>query len=158
MIKLSDLDIKCFECEAILSPEDFNEVEQVKTGAVVTLCNKCYNEMASNGRLEVVDDDGNRTMGNVHIFKGTNTTTVPYHLPCPNCNSLTYLGVFIPTVSVFSADYYSASFKCHNPNCDPIYEEYEDDETGKVSYDLIDYGAYWDAEDNCYYTPQRPRL
>ncbi|MDZ4171451.1 MAG: hypothetical protein U1C19_04745, partial [Methanobacteriaceae archaeon] len=76
--------------------------------------------------------------------------------PCPNCGSVTYLGKLIPTVTVLKADYYSPSYQCHNPNCDPIYEEF-DDEDGKYS-DLKEYGAYWDNEDKCYYTPQSPRL
>lgn len=91
------------------------------------------------------------------ICNGTNTEIRPWNWPCPNCGSLTYLGVFIPTVHVFTADYYSPSFRCYNPNCDPVYDEYHDEETGKVYYDLIAFGAYWDAEDEYYYTPQCPR-
>ncbi|MDP1552800.1 MAG: hypothetical protein Q8M06_07280, partial [Methanobacteriaceae archaeon] len=59
--------IKCFECEDKLSPKNFNEVEQIKTGETVDLCNKCYNKLAGNGRLEVIDDDGNLTCGDMHL-------------------------------------------------------------------------------------------
>lgn len=150
--------IRCFECDKKLTPKDFNEVEQIKTGDTVCLCNACYNKLKGNGRLEVTDEDGNYTSGDLHIFKGTGRETNVSMRPCPNCKSLTYLGVFIPTVSVLTADYYSASYQCHNPNCDPVFEEYEDDETGEISYDLVAYGAYWDAEDKHFYTPQSPRL
>jgi hypothetical protein len=102
-----------------------------------------------------VDNDGNITEGNLHIYKGVNRRIEVVNRPCPNCGSLTYLGVFIPTVTVLYADYYSPSFQCHNLICDPIHEDYTDFEGGKV---LKDYGAYWSAEDKYYYTPQNPRL
>jgi len=150
--------IKCFECDAKLSPKNFNEVEQIKTGETVNLCNACYKKLAKNGRLEVIDDDGNLTCGDMHLFVGTNVSNEIDTRPCPNCGSVTYLGKLIPTVTILSADYYAPSYQCHNPNCDPIFEKYEDDETGKISFDLIEFGAYWSAEDDCYYTPQSPRL
>jgi hypothetical protein len=102
--------------------------------------------------------------GEVHIFRGTNRDEGVYPFPCPCCNSLTYLGKFIPTVSWFSADYLGTIFQCHNPNCDPIYEKHTIDWDRKgepceprTFYELIDFGAYWDSEDDCYYTPQAPR-
>lgn len=112
-----------------------------------------------------IDKDGNVTTENLHIYRGTNTKNEVYPFPCPNCNSLTYLGAFIPTVSAFYAEWYGWSYQCHNEACDPIYEEDEIDwdkngdpcKPRKV-YDLIDCGAYWADEDDCYYTPQCPRL
>jgi hypothetical protein len=157
--------VKCFECECDLSPKNFNEVEQIKTEKVVTLCNKCYNELTQNGRLEHVDEDGNRTCGNTHGFKGTGTEIKAWHYSCPCCGSATYLGVFIPTVEAFWSDYHGWSFRCHNQSCDPVYEKHtiDWDKNGNecephTYYDLVDYGAYWDAEDEYYYTPQHPRL
>jgi hypothetical protein len=112
----------------------------------------------------IIDKDGNITTDSIHIFRGTNRNINVGNYPCPNCNSLTYLGMFIPTVSVLTADYYGASFQCHNLNCDPVYEEDVidwDDEGNECEprtvYDLVDSGAYWDAEDEFYYTPQCPR-
>jgi hypothetical protein len=103
--------------------------------------------------------------GEIHICRGTNRETGLWMHPCPNCGSLTYLGKLIPTVTYLNADYYATSFQCHNPMCDPIYEEHEIDwdRNGdpcepRTVYDLIDYGAYWDAEDEVYYTPQCPRM
>jgi hypothetical protein len=98
--------------------------------------------------------------GEIHINRGTNREIKPYPFPCPNCGSLTYLGKFIPTVSAFHAEYYGWSFHCHNEACDPIYEKHDISEEGyrsKIYYDLIDSGAYWADEDECYYTPQCPR-
>jgi hypothetical protein len=118
--------------------------------------------MTSNSHI---DDDGNVTTEHLHIYRGTNTKEGIWNHPCPNCGSASYLGVFIPTVTTFKADWYSTTFQCHNEACDPIYEEDEIDwdengdecEPRKV-YDLVDCGAYWDVEDEYYYTPQSPRL
>ena len=102
--------------------------------------------------------------GEVHIYRGTNRDEGVWNHPCPNCNSLTYLGIFIPTVKWFSADYLGTSFQCHNEACDPIWEGHiiDWDDEGeqceeRVVFDLIDSGAYWDSEDEFYYTPQNPR-
>lgn len=153
--------MQCVECGCELSPENFNEVEKIKTGEIVTICNEDYNKMVENGRLEVTDKDGNYTCGDLHIFKGTNREIHVYPYPCPNCGtSVSYLGIYIPTVSVLTADYYPASFQCHNLNCDPVYEkiETEDDEGNEIIYyDLVDSGAYWSSDDSCFYTPQYPR-
>ncbi|WP_281774204.1 hypothetical protein [Methanobacterium formicicum] len=77
--------------------------------------------------------------------------------PCLNCGPITYLGVFIPTVTVAIADYYSSFYQCRNPGCDPIIETHDHGDRG-VYYDFVDYGAYWSAEDKYYYTPNNPRL
>ena len=98
--------------------------------------------------LPFIDDDGNVSHQDLHIYRGVNTKEKIWEHPCHCCGSLTYLGVFIPTVTVFVADYYEPSFQCHNPNCSPIYDE----------FGLKDYGAYWSYEDEYYYTPQNPRL
>jgi hypothetical protein len=98
--------------------------------------------------LPFIDDDGNVSQQDLHIYRGVNTKEKIWEHPCHCCGSLTYLGVFIPTVTVFVADYYEPSFQCHNPNCSPIYDE----------FGLKDYGAYWSYEDEYYYTPQNPRL
>jgi hypothetical protein len=84
--------------------------------------------------------------GEIHISIGVNRESGVYPYPCPHCGSLTYLGVFIPTVSWFTAEYYGISFQCHNLNCAPHYEDGE----------LVGYGAYWDGEGDCYYTAGNP--
>jgi predicted RNA-binding Zn-ribbon protein involved in translation (DUF1610 family) len=157
--------VKCHECECDLTPTNFHEVERVKTGEEICLCTQCYNSLLKEGRLEKIDEDGNRTCGNLHIYRGTNTEIKPWPYPCPECGSATYLGVFIPTVAAFWADYYGWSFRCHNLNCAPVYEKHEidwdkngDECEPRIVYDLVDCGAYWDDEDDCYYTPQAPRL
>jgi hypothetical protein len=88
--------------------------------------------------------------GEICICNGVNTEIEVYPYPCPGCGSLTYLGVFIPTVYALYAEWYGWSFQCKNPACAPIYEEDEidwDDEGNECEprtvYDLIDYGAYW---------------
>ena len=149
--------VKCDECGSDLSPKNFHEVERVKTGEEIAICNKCYNKFFENGWLEVVDEDGNRTHCNKHMFRGTNTEIKPWPYPCPCCGSVTYLGVFIPTVAAFYADYYGWSYQCYNQSCTPLYDEYKN-EDGAIVYDLVAYGAYWGYEDDCYYTPQNPRL
>lgn len=146
--------VKCYECGCDLSPTNFHEVERVKTGETVTLCNTHYDILQKEGRLEVIDDDGNRTCGDLHIYRGTNTDSGLWPRPCPNCGSFTYLGKLIPTVSWFYAEYLGTSYQCHNKLCDPVYEEGHEGE-----FDCIEQsGAYWDDEDELYYTPQSPRL
>lgn len=99
--------------------------------------------------------------GEIHIFRGVNQKTGVNPYPCPNCGtSATYLGIYILTVTWLSANYLGTTYQCHNPNCDPIYEKYEteDDEGNEIIYyDLVDFGAYWSNEDDCYFTPQAPR-
>ena len=102
--------------------------------------------------------------GEIHIYNPISEKKAFLH-PCPNCGSATYLGVFIPTVTASWADYHGWSFQCYNQSCDPVYEEHviDWDEDGNecepyVYYDLVACGAYWDSEDDCYYTPQYPRL
>jgi hypothetical protein len=102
--------------------------------------------------------------GEIHIYNPMDEQKVWPH-PCPNCNSATYLGIFIPTVEAYYAEWHGWSFQCKNQSCDPIYEKHEIswDENGEdcepyIYYDLVAFGAYWDNEDDCYYTPQCPRL
>jgi hypothetical protein len=111
-----------------------------------------------------IDKDGNACNEHMHIYRGTNRNEGVWEHPCPNCGCPTYLGVMIPTVTWFSAEYLGTSFHCHNPNCDPIFEEHEwdEDEDGNIVepfiiYELVDFGAYWDSEDEYFYTPQCPR-
>ena len=98
--------------------------------------------------LPFVDDDGNISSNNFHLYRGTNRNIELWPYPCPNCNP-SYLGISILTVTVLTADYYEPSYECKNPGCDPIYDEYGN---------LEDSGAYWCYDDECYYTPQYPRL
>jgi hypothetical protein len=141
--------VKCEECGCDLTPDNFHEVERIKTGEEIAICTECYNGFVKSGRLKHVDEDGNRTCGNLHIYRGTNVETKPWPHPCPNCGSATYLGVFIPTVLAMWADYHGWSYQCYNQSCDPVYDDFGDVEQC---------GAYWDSEDEYYYTPQAPRL
>jgi hypothetical protein len=103
------------------------------------------------------------TKESIHIYR-PDSENEPWPYPCPECGSATYLGIFIPTVEASFAEWHGWSFKCHNQACDPIWEGHiinwdrqGDDCEPFVVFDLIDSGAYWASEDDCYYTPQCPR-